>query len=142
MSVTEHHDSLPARVSLLERDVATIGRNLDKFIGTATDQFTKISQGIQDLDRRKAPSMDWKGMLLLCIPIVTGGWFVIQMSMQPITMQGANRDQRITLLEADAARVNQTRFTQRDGEQLQETLELEMQLLAARLRAEMKEATK
>ena len=82
------------------------------------------------------------GMLLLCIPIVTGGWFVIQMSMQPITMQGANRDQRLTLLEADTARVNQTRFTQRDGQQLQETLELEMQLLEAQLRAEMKEATK
>ena len=75
-------------------------------------------------------------------PASPGGWFVIQMSMQPITMQGANRDQRITLLEADAARVNQTRFTRRDGEQLQETLELEMELLEARLRSEMKDATK
>ena len=142
MSGTEHHDSLRARVTVLERDVATIGRNLDKFISTATDQFSRIAQGIQDLDRSKAPSMDWKGMLLLCIPAVTGGWFVIQMSMQPITMQGANRDQRLTLLESDTARVNQTRFTQRDGEQLQETLELEMQLLEARLRSEMKDATK
>ena len=142
MSGTEHHDSLPARVTVLERDVATIGRNLDKFISTATDQFSRIAQGIQDLERSKAPSMDWKGMLLLCIPIVTGGWFVIQMSMQPITMQGANRDQRITLLEADAARVNQTRFTRRDGEQLRETLELEMQLLSVKLLAEMKETTK
>ena len=142
MSGTEHHDSLPARVTVLERDVATIGRNLDKFISTATDQFSRIAQGIQDLDRSKAPSMDWKGMLLLCIPAVTGGWFVIQMSMQPLTTQGVNRDQRISNLESVVYKVNQTRFTLHDGEQLQEMLELKMQLSEAQLRAEMKETVK